>query len=198
MIASFKGEAPITAFEYDIVKRSIIDHSGKVQSAVDWLTTSLGTALPPKKSARRSKSHMHSVPWKHDFKNNCVKCNRAYHLQKHHIVYNPALIVFLCETCHSRVTGLNSRAAVVADTSLYHKPIYTNKIRVILWRWFLANPWPVDKSNKPVKRLSKTSVRNILSKHELNLLKQNVGTAGEQPKRSQARPALTLSSNITG
>ena len=81
-----------------------------------------------------------SVPWKYDFKNNCVKCNRAYHLQEHHITYNPEIKAFLCETCHKKVTKLNTAAARVANTNLATKPVYTNKIRVMLWRWFVKAP----------------------------------------------------------
>ena len=81
-----------------------------------------------------------SVPWKHDFKNNCVKCNRAYHLQEHHITYKPEIKVFLCETCHKKVTKLNTAAAPIAKTNLITKPVYTNKIRVMLWRWFVKAP----------------------------------------------------------
>ena len=118
--------------------------------------------LSGKNPARRSKEYMNSVPWKHDFKNNCIKCNTAYHLQKHHIVYEPPVVVFLCQTCHRKITGLNSRAAGIAGTNLKTKPNYTNRVRITLWRWFKDNPWPVDKNNKPVRRLSKTKIREIL------------------------------------
>ena len=153
-------------FEYNIDKRVVADVDGNELMAVDALETMLGKSLPSiskVKKTRRSKAYMRSVPWKFDFKNNCVKCNRAYHLQRHHITYNPKLVVFLCETCHSRITGINTRAAVIAGTSVVFKTTYTNKIRVILWRYFIKTPWPLDKKKKPIRRLSKLKIREILS-----------------------------------
>lgn len=159
-----------STFNYDLTKQDIVDSTGKVQSVTSWLTTTLGTKLPMKKKkpARRSKKYMQSVPWKHDFKNNCVKCNRAYHLQKHHIVYNPSVEVFLCENCHSKITGMNSRAVKIAGTSLTYRRDYTNRVRIILWRWFKDNPWPTQ-DGKPVRRLSKTKIKEILHKFNTDI-----------------------------
>jgi GTPase SAR1 family protein len=109
-----------------------------------------------------AKQHMFNNPWRHDFKNNCVKCNKAYHLQEHHITYNPDLKAFLCVSCHAKITGLNTRAARIAYTSKEFKPDYTNRVRIILWRWFIANTWPTTSDNIPVRRLSKALIRKIL------------------------------------
>ena len=92
------------------------------------------------KNSVRQKKRMKKIPWKHDFKNNCIKCNRAYHLQEHHITYKPEIKAFLCETCHKKITKLNTAAAPIAKTNLTTKPVYTNKIRVMLWRWFVKAP----------------------------------------------------------
>lgn len=148
-----------------------------------------------KAKTRRSGKVNHSVPWRHDFNNNCIKCHRAYHLQIHHITYNPELTAFLCETCHSHITGLNSRAAGIAGTSKRFKPNYTNKIRVILWRWFLQNPWPSDDDCKPLRRLSKTLIQKILRKAEFNHLKTIGKTLGKEPNESHdCISTLTLNS----
>lgn len=121
-------------------------------------------------------------PWKHDFKNNCVKCNRAYHLQEHHITYNPSLTVFLCKTCHDRITALNSAAAIIARTSLTYRLTYTNKIRVILWQWFLKSKW----SDKNILNIL---VKNILNESEFNPLKSKMETTVETVRQNTGSKA---------
>lgn len=107
-------------------------------------------------------------PWKHDFKNNCKKCNRAFHLQRHHIIYKPKLVVFLCEHCHNMITRLNTKTARIANTNKKTKPIYTNQVRATLWLWFINNPWPVDnETKKAVKTPSKEQIVNLLNNSKL-------------------------------
>ena len=105
----------------------------------DFLDTAFGKKPIKKKISKSPRRNRLAGPWRHDFKNNCVKCNRAYHLQRHHITYDPPLTAFLCETCHKQITKLNTAAALIARTNLKTRPTYTNKIRVIIWRWFLKN-----------------------------------------------------------
>ncbi len=180
----------------NIQEQVVLDAKGKPCMAVDFLSKSLGLKLPKKKfpkpqPRRGTKRYMHSVPWKYDFKNNCVKCNRAYHLQKHHITYSPPLTVFLCEKCHSKITGINTTAAKLFKTSKYYKPSYTNKIRAILWRWFIDNPWP-KKNGSPMKTLEKSFLHKIILNYKLSPLKLPSGNAGEQPNESKDVTAFKL------
>lgn len=147
-------------------KTSKNDLSGKLLSSSEALSQMIGQKLPVRKRRRNAKkSTLRGLkgPWKHDFKNFCVKCNSSFHLQKHHITYQPALTVFLCEDCHKLVTSLNARGSWVAGGNKKTRTTYTNKIRVILWRWFLSSTWPEDEHGKPLKRLSKTLTRKILT-----------------------------------
>ena len=169
------------------VIKSKFDLSGKSTTVEDELTRALGAKVVKiLTTKKKTKAQKLAGPWKHDFKNHCVKCNKAFHLQRHHIIYSPPAVVFLCAQCHSKITGINTRAAGIAGTSVEYKPHYTNKIRRILWRWFMSNSWPVDSGGKPVKRLSKTKIRNIL-KAELgsNLLGFSRDNTGECPRQQQ-------------
>ena len=100
--------------------KSIFDLSGKNPEVAE-LTAMVGDYIQQKKKEPKPKkgtrAYMQSVPWKYDYNNHCVKCNRVYHLQKHHITYTPSLTVFLCEKCHSKITGMNTRAARIVGTS---------------------------------------------------------------------------------
>ncbi|MCP3924936.1 MAG: hypothetical protein GY714_20345 [Desulfobacterales bacterium] len=172
-------------------KKSKIDHS------VDFLTESLGKKLPPKKVSRYPRGSKLAGPWKYDFKNKCKKCNRVFHLQKHHITYDPSLTVFLCEHHHDRITAVNTTAAKIFHTSKYHKPTYTNQIRVILWRWFIDNPWP-KKNGSPVKTLETSLLKKIVSEYKLSPLRPPSGNAGEQPGESHGVSAFKLSLSNLG
>lgn len=86
----------------------------------------------------------------------CVKCGSHEHLHRHHITYYPPNIVVLCRLCHSRITGLNTKGSLVAGGNKVTRTEYTNRLRIVLWKWFITNPWP----NK--RRVSRTEVRSIL------------------------------------
>ena len=147
------------------IERSIIDHSGKLVKSSEALAKMLGgKVVPCKREKRQKKTTLKGLkgPWKHDFKNSCQKCRKTFHLQNHHITYHPALTAFLCEDCHRKITSLNARGSWVAGGNKRTKTKYTNKIRVILWRWFLKYTWPIDSEGFPVKRVSKSFVRKIL------------------------------------
>ena len=107
------------------------------------------------KSKVSRKKYMQSIPWRHDFKNNCIKCNSAYHLQEHHVTYNPEIKTYLCYSCHKKVTKLNKRGSLLANGSLNARPEYTNRLRVTLWRWFLKTKTKLTEAN--VKRFLKTT-----------------------------------------
>jgi len=125
--------------------KSLFDVSEKKVTFMDLLTKSIGKEFPKTKS----KTERLAGPWRHDFKNNCINCNRAFHLQVHHITYTPPITVFLCKACHDKITLLNKHTAATAGTSLEYKLAFTNRVRVIIWRWFLANPWP-DNTDLPL------------------------------------------------
>jgi hypothetical protein len=80
----------------------------------------------------------------------CKRCNSNEDLHKHHITYKPERIAFLCEYCHGRITGLNTRAACIQ-----HKPL-TNEQRLFLFHYFLYFQ-DIDK-----KRVSRGTVRQLL------------------------------------
>ncbi len=145
--------------------KSIIDHSGKTTTRERALLSMLGlkvTKKIPKKTRKKKGLRGLKGPWKHDFKNFCTKCNSTYHLQRHHITYEPEITAFLCFDCHKRVTGLNARGSHAAYGNKKTRTTYTNQIRVILWKWFLSHTWPVDTEGKPLKRLSRTFILGIL------------------------------------
>jgi len=94
----------------------------------------------------------------------CVKCKKFGKVDRHHVTYVPEVIVDLCHECHSKITGLNSRAAFIAYTNKATKVTYTNRVRLIMWRWFISDEWPLDR-----KRICKTEVRNRLAKANLKI-----------------------------
>lgn len=93
----------------------------------------------------------------------CIKCNTLSELHAHHVTYTPAVVVDLCKLCHNRITGLNTKGSLVAHGNKLTNTAYTNKLRLVLWKWFLTNPWP-DK-----RRISKTEVRSILSQSHFHI-----------------------------
>jgi len=121
-----------------------------------------------KEELRKKQKKAYDGPWKHDFKNNCVKCNRAFHLQRHHIIYDPPITAFLCHTCHERITRLNTAAAKIAHTSKKYKLKYTNQVRVRLWKWFIKESWPIDADGKAVKTPSETKIKDILKRKAIS------------------------------
>jgi len=141
---------------------SIFDLSEKSPPLRKTLTSLLKTKL--------SKKGLKG-PWKHDFKNHCIKCGKVFHLQKHHITYQPELVVFLCVKCHKQITMLNTIGSAVAGGSLKHRPNYTNRLRITLWRWFSQRPsaWPVNGADKPVKKLTNSFVLSILKKKRFKI-----------------------------
>ncbi len=176
-------------------QKTILDQSGRLSTPEKVLSSILGpTPLKVRKRPKVKKTRLKGLkgPWRHDFKNFCVKCNSTFHLQRHHITYHPALTAFLCEDCHRRVTGLNARGSHVAGGNKKTKTTYTNKIRVILWRWFLANPWPVDSTSTPLLRLSKTSVRGILDAANFQYEKWENPTACKLKRSAGERLRETL------
>lgn len=94
----------------------------------------------------------------------CVKCESKGKLHRHHITYSPPLMADLCPLCHSRVTGLNTKGSFVAWGNKKTRPDYTNRLRLVLWNWFLKTPWP-DR-----RRVSQTEVRDILSKARFQII----------------------------
>ncbi len=104
----------------------------------------------------------------------CVKCGSHERLHKHHITYKPPNIVILCKLCHSRITGLNTKGSLVAGGNKYKRVEYTNRLRMVLWSWFIRTPWP----NK--RRLSRTEVRGILFKAKFNIEPRSVVQSSRQ------------------
>ena len=95
----------------------------------------------------------------------CAKCGKFGKVDRHHVTYDPVVLVNLCRSCHSRITSLNARAAFVAYTNKIKRKAYTNRVRLILWRWFMNNPWPES------KRISKGDVVYILRKANFKIEK---------------------------
>jgi hypothetical protein len=91
----------------------------------------------------------------------CCRCASRSRLHRHHVTYIPEKIVMLCWLCHSRVTGLNTKGSLVAGGNKITRTDYTNKLRLVLWEYFMKTPWPTGK-----RRMSKTDLRVIL--HKLN------------------------------
>ncbi len=147
------------------------------------------------KCTKRTKKQMYSVPWKHDFKNNCVKCNRAYHLQKHHIIYTPSTTAFLCEKCHKKITNINTFAAGVANTSKVNRPNYTNRIRVTLWKWFLS--CKDDSINAPTKAI----IQEVLKTNKSEVWSKSPGiraVTDTPTKHLVSRPHISTTVSATG
>ena len=177
-------------------KTSKIDHSG-----IEALEEMIGSQLPEKIKRVKFKNKKLRGPWKNDFKNSCAKCSTTFHLQRHHITYEPELTVFLCYECHRRITGLNARGSSIAHGNIKTRTTYTNRIRVILWRWFLNSRWPVTSGGNPIKRLSRTFVKEILQKANFKIEVQSLGelssNAGERLNKSHLNTEL-LSFPTTG
>lgn len=96
-------------------------------------------------------------------KRRCVKCKGFGSIHRHHIIYEPEVVVDLCSVCHAKITGLNTKAARVAYSSKIHRKGYTNRLRLVLWNWFINNEWP-DK-----KRISYIEVYRILEKAKFKI-----------------------------
>ena len=62
----------------------------------------------------------------------CVKCDKTYGLDRHHITYKPAKIALLCRNCHVKITSVNMIASIILKRKL------TNEDRIRLWKWFLG------------------------------------------------------------
>lgn len=60
----------------------------------------------------------------------CVKCGVGRTI-RHHVIYKPEKVVRICPKCHTRITVVNTIAAVVMRKKL------SNEIRLLLWEWFL-------------------------------------------------------------
>lgn len=121
-------------------------------------------------------------------KRECLKCKDTKKLHRHHVTYEPCYRVYLCRTCHGRITSLNTIGSYVAHGSKKHRPEYTNKLRLTLWAWFLANTWP-DK-----RRLSRDQVRSILSRlgFEIKLRgKSYAGPCGKPTKVHSGKKHIT-------
>lgn len=67
----------------------------------------------------------------------CVKCSASKAI-RHHVTYEPELVARICPKCHTKITVVNTIAAVVLKKKL------SNSIRVLLWAWFLIHKGPVD------------------------------------------------------
>lgn len=93
----------------------------------------------------------------------CAKCKGFGKIHRHHITYDPEVLVDLCPLCHSRITGLNTKASKIAYSSKEHRREYTNRLRHVLWQWFLNSEWP-DK-----KRISYSEIYLILAKAKFKI-----------------------------
>jgi len=151
---------------------SKIDHSYKSPTLEDALKSLLGTKISKKTRRQIERQERFAGPWRHDFHNSCIKCNKKYHLQKHHITYNPPLEVFLCIQHHKQITMINTLGSQIAHGSLKYRETYTNKLRVVLWKWFLKTP---------IQAITKPLVRDALKETRFS---ENLGTAGEQPDKT--------------
>lgn len=63
----------------------------------------------------------------------CVKCRNRKRTIRHHVTYKPELVVRLCPSCHTKITVVNTIAAVVLGKKL------SNELRLVLWVWFLKH-----------------------------------------------------------
>ncbi len=93
----------------------------------------------------------------------CVKCKGFGKIHRHHITYEPVVLADLCPLCHGRITGLNTKAAKIAYSSKEHRREYTNRLRLVLWNWFINNKWPEK------KRISYSEIYVILAKAKFTI-----------------------------
>jgi len=65
----------------------------------------------------------------------CEGCGvRTYQYDKHHIIYEPAVIAKLCRSCHLRITAWNTKAVIILHGRT--SPL-TNVERVKIWIRFV-------------------------------------------------------------
>lgn len=61
----------------------------------------------------------------------CIKCRKRKRTIRHHVTYKPELVVRICARCHTKITVVNTIAAVILGKKL------SNELRLALWVWFL-------------------------------------------------------------
>ena len=142
------------------------------------LTSIFGSRIVAKKNKKLSRSKArtkfsprtgkinYSVPpvnpWRYDIVNHCERCGSRHYLQRHHVTYEPEILVYLCTPCHKRITSINTRGSQVAYGNKKTRVEYTNGLRRVLWNWFMTSPWPVKEDGTPIRRMSKGRVRRHL------------------------------------
>ena len=60
----------------------------------------------------------------------CEKCKKYKPCDRHHVTYNPDVIVKICRTCHKKITLVNTIAAVLTKKKM------DNILRAVCWLWF--------------------------------------------------------------
>jgi hypothetical protein len=68
----------------------------------------------------------------------CIRCKSTVKSTKHHITYEPELVVVLCDDCHSRITYINTVGAYATGISRTKEgnSVDVNRLRAKLWLWF--------------------------------------------------------------
>ena len=92
----------------------------------------------------------------------CAKCGiSGKYIHKHHIVYEPEITEYLCNTCHGSMTLVNGKISRILEKKL------TNPIRHAIYKLFLAK--------KLTHKMTDRQIKNRLMGNHIAVNKRLIG-----------------------
>lgn len=88
-----------------------------------------------------------AYPWRHVCRKCKIKKDSWLDLDRHHITYNPDKLIWLCRTCHIRITHLNRREARALGRAL------DNEDRLMVFEDFMNEQTTQDQYKRSIRKM---------------------------------------------